>query len=95
MPIRVTVQHRDGGHHETTVWPSTEVEFEDYFGVIWSEAFAKEHVPQKYLYFVAWHSLYEEKKTTAPFGEWIKTVGEVRVAGDQVPPTVPGAPPGS
>ena len=94
MPIDVTVQHKDGQAVTATVWPSTEVEFEDHFGVVWSEAFGREHVPQKYLYFVAYHAQKDAGKTGHDFTEWLRTVAQVSIAGDTADPTDPEAPTG-
>lgn len=95
MNIRVTVQHRNGGTDTVTVWPATEVEFEDYFGTPWGEAFSRDHIAQKHLYFVAWHCMYEDGKTTAPFAQWIKTLGSVSIVTDENPPSGQEAPPTS
>jgi hypothetical protein len=95
MPIDVTVQHRDGQTVTATVWPSTEVEFEDHFEIVWSEAFARDHVPQKYLYFVAYHAEKDAGKTGLNFPEWLRTVASVAIAGEPADPSPPVAPPGS
>lgn len=95
MPINVAVQHRDGQTVNATVWPSTEVEFEDHFEIVWSEAFQRDHVPQKYLYFVAYHAEKDAGKTGLDFTDWLRTVASVSIAGEPADPTLPVAPPGS
>jgi hypothetical protein len=95
MPIAVTVQHRDGRTVTATVWPSTEVEFEDHFQIVWSEAFARDHIPQKYLYFVAYHAAKDAGAANGDFDEWLRTVAEVTLAGEPENPSLPVAPPGS
>lgn len=95
MAIDVAVKHRDGTRTETRVWASTEVAFEDYFSTSWSQAFTEEHPRQKYLYFVAWHSLSEAGKTGLEFAEWMKTVDTVELAGGESVPLDPAPPLGS
>lgn len=94
MPIDVTVQHRDGQTVTATVWPSTEVAFEDHFEIVWSEAFQRDHVPQKYLYFVAFHAEQDNGKTNLSWEDWLRTVATVTIAGQPADPTLPVAPPG-
>lgn len=82
MSIKVTVKHRNGGTSVGEVWPSTEVAFEEEFGIAWTEAFSAQFVHQKYLYFAAYHALREAGQTSLPFPEWMKTVAEVLSEGD-------------
>jgi hypothetical protein len=95
MPIEIAVQHRDGGQTGLTVWPSTEVAFEDHFDVVWSEAFGQEHVPQKYLYFVAYHAAKDAGKAGDDFQEWLRTVAEVSIKADTAGPLDQARAPGS
>ena len=82
MSINVTIQHRDGTTTSATVWPSTEVALEDEFDVIWGEVFSRDHIPQKYLYFIAYHTVHEAGKTGLDFNEYLKTIGSVSVDGE-------------
>lgn len=95
MAIDVTVKHRDGTKTETRVWASTEVAFEDHFSKSWSEAFTEQHPAQKYLYFVAWHSIHEAGKTGLTFADWMKTVDTVELGGVESAPLDPAPPLGS
>ena len=94
MAIDVTVKHRDGTKTDARVWASTEVAFEDSFSKSWSEAFTEQHPHQKYLYFVAWHSLLEAGKTGLDFTEWMRTVDTVELGGVETAPLDPALPPG-
>lgn len=98
MAIEVTVQHRDGDQTNVTVWPVVEVLFEDEFGLPWSEAFSdkREHIPQKWLYFVAYQSVKDAGKTGLPFEDWLRTVATVTAKGEAAPdPLDQAAPAGS
>lgn len=89
MAITVTVKHRDGTRTDTTVWASTEVAFEDHFGKSWSEAFSDPHPNQKYLYFVAWHSIYDAGKTALEFTDYLRTIDTVELGAVDSPPLAP------
>lgn len=86
MPISVTVKHRDGSTTNAEVWASTEVAFEEKFGVAWSEAFSMAYPRQTYIYFSAYHASVEAGKTALSFENWMKTVGTVELEGDEEDP---------
>lgn len=91
MAIDITVQHRDGRIVKSTVWPATEVAFEDHFGLSWSEAWSSTNPPQKYLYFAAYHSHRDGDLTHLEFDEWLRTIAEVSLEPVAVDPSNPEA----
>lgn len=95
MPISVTVKHRDESTTRVEVWASTEVAFEDEFQISWSEAFSKQYVHQKHLYFAAYHAAAEAGKTGLPFKEWMKTIAQVELEGSEPDPLDLSGPAGS
>jgi hypothetical protein len=78
MAIAITVKHRDGSESKTKVWASTEVAFEEKFGIAWTEAFTENHPKQTYLYFAAYHSIHEAGNTGLSFEMWMRNVDEVQ-----------------
>lgn len=101
MALHLTVEHRDGGTTKTAVFPITEIAFEERFHPLtWSEAWSLEYPRETWLYFVAWHSIHDEGKTSLTFEEWARTVATVRVELDatkkdtESPPTAPVPLPG-
>ena len=79
MALHLTVQHKDGTETKTTVSAATEVAFESHFNKAWSEAFTEDHPRSTYIYYAAWHSITEDKKTALPFEEWIRTLESFEV----------------
>jgi hypothetical protein len=84
MGLHLTVQHKDGTETKTQVSAATEVAFEAHFNKAWSEAFTEDHPRSTYIYYAAWHSITEDKKTALPFEEWIRTLESFEV--DAGPP---------
>lgn len=79
MAIHLTVEHRDGGQTKTTVWPATEVAFEQHFQKPWAASWTEDPPRESYLYFSAWHSIYDEKRTALEFSDWLRTVATVTI----------------
>lgn len=79
MALKLTVKHRDGSESRTTIYPATEVAFEEHFGKSWTEAFSEAHPFQGYLHFCAWHSLHDDGKTGLDFKAWLKTLATLEV----------------
>ena len=79
MAIHLTVEHRDGGQTKTTVWPATEVAFEEHFQKAWSASWSEEPPREAYLYFAAWHSIHDDGKTALDFTAWLRTVAAVTI----------------
>jgi hypothetical protein len=84
MALHLTVTHKDGTETKTQVSAATEVAFEAHFNKAWSEAFTEDHPRSTYIYYAAWHSITEDKKTALPFEEWIRTLESFEV--DTIPP---------
>ena len=96
MAISVTVKHRDGSTTNAEVWASTEVAFEEKFGLSWSEAFSMDHPRQTFIYFSAYHAIQEAGKTGLSFDAWMKTINTVELeGGDEGNDSAPVAQPGS
>lgn len=79
MAIHLTVEHRDGGQTKTTVWPATEVAFEQHFQKPWSACWSEDPPRESYLYFAAWHSIHDDGKTGLDFSAWMRTIATVIV----------------
>lgn len=97
MAISVIVKHRDGSTTNAEIWASTEVAFEEKFGIAWSEAFSLPHPRQTYIYFSAYHAALEAGKTGLPFDAWMKNVATVDLEGGDEDPksSAPAPQPGS
>lgn len=79
MALSITVKHKDGSESRTTIYPATEVAFEEHFGKAWTEAFSEQYPFQGYLHYCAWHSLYDDGKTALEFKPWLKTMASLEV----------------
>ena len=79
MSLKLTVKHKDGSESRTTITASTEVAFEEHFGKAWGEAFSEPHPRSAYLYFAAWHSIYDDGRTPLDFKPWLRTMESFEV----------------
>jgi hypothetical protein len=79
MSLKLTVAHKDGSESRTTITASTEVAFEEHFGKAWGEAFSEPHPRSAYLYFAAWHSIYDDGRTALEFKAWLRTMESFEV----------------
>lgn len=97
MALKLTVKHKDGSEARAVITAATEVAFEEHFGKSWSEAFSEEHPKNSYLYFAAWHSIYDDGRTALDFKAWLRTMESFDVDPVEAAagPLDPAQPPGS
>jgi len=94
MALNITVKHKDGSETRTRITPATEVSFEAHFSKSWSEAFSEEHPRNTYIYYVTWHSIYDDGRTAQTFEEWLRTLESYEVEAEPADPSDPVALPG-
>lgn len=92
MALNLTVKHKDGSEIKTEVSASTEVAFEEHFGISWLEAFSEKLPRNTYIYFAAWHSIHDEGKTALDFKTWLKTFDSYEIEDATANPTEQTAP---